>query len=196
MSAPAWISQDEEAALDVIQMLTPFLNGKDRLRPLTRKAIKRVKQVLGLTLLPANKEGFRNWRVPPTLDIRYERAGIDPRSGICIDREKYKAVVLQGEQEKAQKKARKDEEQRKETIAEVVKGFQPLELKPRAKTANVQHFLHNDFQNRRIAREIRKAQGQEEERASLPHSTRAGHKYYPPVRQDDSGGEGIQIHKW
>jgi hypothetical protein len=51
--------------------------------------------------------------------------------------------------------------------------------------------------NGRIAREIRKAQGEEEEeRGGLQHSGRAGHRHYPPVQEDDfpGWGEGIRMH--
>jgi hypothetical protein len=187
---------DAAAALEFSKALVPLMQDRDRLPALRNKGLKLFKDIAGIYLLPANKEGERKDGIPKDFDARLRRAGLDPRTGRLTDPVKWELALIELRQKKEEQQRLKELKERKETIAEVVKGFQPPKLKTRPKTANVQDFLYNDFQNRRIAREIRKAQEEDGERASLKHYNRSGHKYYPPVQENDSPGwgEGIKMH--
>jgi hypothetical protein len=189
---------DVAAALEFFKVFVPMVDGRDRLPALRNKGLKLFKDIAGIYLLPANKEGERKDGIPKDFDARLGRAGIDPKTGRLVDPAKWEQALIGLRQKKEEKERLEELKERKETISEVVKGFQPPKLKTPPQTTNVQHYLSNDYQNRRITREIRKAQDQEEERPSLPQYNRPGRKCYPPVHQDDSPAlaEGIQIHKW
>jgi len=187
---------EDEATLQLIQMALLFRRGKKTMVPVTIRAVKNFKALLGIESL-ATKEGVCYWQFPEDMSVNLARAGIEASTHICVDRQKYNLALLELEQGKAAeleaKYADQDLEARKAAIREAMQSYRPT--KP-PKTAPPQHYLHNHVLNQRIAKELLKAQGEDGERASLQHSGPAGHKYYPPVQEDDSPGwgEGIKMH--
>jgi hypothetical protein len=184
---------EDEATLALIEMALLFRRGNKTMVPVTIRAVRNFKALLGIESL-ATKEGICYWQFPQDMSVNLERIGIDPATLICVDRGKFNLALLELEQGKAAelevKYAGQDLEARSAAIKEAMQRYRPT--KP-PRTASPQHYLYNDYQNRRIAREIRQAQEEDEERGSLPRYNPAGRKCYPPLGQDDSGC--IKLHE-
>ena len=200
---PGPLVDEDEATLQLIEMALLFRRGKSTMLPVTIAATKRFKALLGIKSLATGEKSDRfpkgksYWQFPEDMAVNLQRIGIDPATHICIDRAKFNLALLELEQAEAAKLEAKyagqDLEARKAAINKTMQSYRPT--KP-PKTATPQHYLHNHVLNQRIAKELLKAQGEDGERASLQHSGPAGHKYYPPVQEDDSPGwgEGIKMH--
>ena len=81
---------------------------KDRIRPVGGSpALDRARDILQLRLEPANKSGFRWWRLRVGGDERLRRAGIDPETGTLVSPEKWQLAVDRAIGELQDRKTRK-----------------------------------------------------------------------------------------
>jgi hypothetical protein len=170
-------------------MVLLYVRGTNTLLPITIAAKKRLQALLGIKTLET-KEKRCFWQMPDNLSMHLERCGIDPGTGVCVDRTKFNLALLELEQASAVKLEVKyggqDLEARSAAIKEAMQSYRPT--KP-PRTMTPAQYLYNEVQNRRIAREIREAQGEDVERESY---NPAGRKVYPPLGQD--GSEGLKLH--
>ena len=145
---------EEEAQLQLVQMFLAYRKGRKTIPPITIAAIKGLKRLIGIESLQT-KEGLIYWQIEPGLGLRLERLGIDPESGVCVDREKFRVELKAMEQEKAArieaKQGRADKEARREALRQSIRKYGWAST---PKVASVEHYIENQVINTRIAKEL------------------------------------------
>jgi hypothetical protein len=116
---------DAAAALEFCKAFVPLMQDRDRLPALRNKGLKLFKDITGLWLLPANKEGERKDGIPKDFDFRLRRVGLDPRTGRLTDPAKWELALIGLRQKKEEQQRLEELKERKEAIAGVVNGYQP-----------------------------------------------------------------------
>lgn len=147
---------EDEALLQLIEMVVMYRRGKRIFVPITVASVKGLKKLLGLESL-ATKEGEIYWKFPDELRINLERVGIDVETGICVDQEAFRIGLKGLEQKEAKRLGEKyegqDYEARRAAFREVMQRWRPTKA---PKVASAQHYLANQVLNERIAKELRK----------------------------------------
>jgi len=135
--------------------------------PITIRSVKRLKALLGVKSMetsPAGGVSHCYWKLPESMALYLRRAGIDPATGICVDRAKYQLALLEHDQAVAAKLEEKyvgqDAKARTEAIRKVLETRRPCKA---PKVAPPAHYLRNHYLNQKIADHLIKAQQQEEE---------------------------------
>jgi hypothetical protein len=113
-----------EAALQLIRMFQLFARGRTQMEPITIKAVKRLKALVGLKS-GATRQGKMYWKVPEDIGIHLQRIGIDPQTGVCVDRKAFELALFELEQEKANKLAAQDAQANKEALRKAMEAYSP-----------------------------------------------------------------------
>jgi hypothetical protein len=119
MARPEWVELETDV-LDCVDMLLsklipervcvrPHL-GKDMMRAVQKKSLDRAKRLLGLSLLPAGKQGERNWHLAADWEQRLKVAGVDPRILGIVDQQKWTIRLMRFDHEEREKKERKEKQ--------------------------------------------------------------------------------------
>jgi hypothetical protein len=119
-----WIDPDTNAVA-VLRMILLSLDGKERLPPVTLKSLKLAKDIAGIKLAPANKDGIRNWILRPGWEGRLLQAGIDPVTWFLLDAKKFDAAVARIRAEKQEKRICKDKTETRENLQAALKRYSP-----------------------------------------------------------------------
>jgi hypothetical protein len=97
-------------ALEAVQMILLWLKHRnsDRMRPIGGGPVLDIaRKILQLELQPANRSGYRSWRVRRGVEDRLRYAGIDPETGHLVNAEKWQLALDRAIGELQDRKARK-----------------------------------------------------------------------------------------
>jgi hypothetical protein len=140
--------------------------------------------------------GRRYWEIPHDVALHLARIGFDAGTLICTDWSKLALAIREFDAAKESRYAKEDAqldlEARKESLRKAMQTHRRTTV---ANTATPSQVLETFHLNNRIAKEIIRAQGEEEERGSLQQSgPRPGHKLYRAV-DDDYLGDSLKMHE-
>jgi hypothetical protein len=115
LMAKPWVLDQFAAAWWVKVILGALDNyGDVRIPPILASrcpSFRRVHEIVGLSLQPANQYGLREWSIRPGLEARLLGAGFDPKTKEIVDTHKYQVECSRIDQQAKIKKARKLEKQ-------------------------------------------------------------------------------------
>jgi hypothetical protein len=115
LMAKPWLL-DQFAAAWWLKIILDALDkyGTARIPPILASrcpSFRRVHEILGLSLQPANQYGLREWSIRPGLESRLLDAGFDPKTREVVNTHKYQVACSRIDQQAKIKKERKPQKQ-------------------------------------------------------------------------------------